>query len=246
MVISSKDNKLIKLLQKLTQKKYRDEYGLFVVEGFRNVKDIIDFDKTLIQNIFISNSSYDNIDNSFENALLVEERILNSVSETKSPQGIMAIVKKPESKNITSDYVLFLDKVRDPGNVGTLIRTACACGYNDVILSDCADPFSGKVARSTMSALVKINLIFASERELELLKSNSYEIICADLDGKNLFEYKPTSKICVIIGNEANGISDEIKALSHTSLTIPMSKDIESLNAAISGGIMMYNLKYNK
>ena len=240
MVISSKENKNIKLLQKLSQKKYRDEYGLFVVEGLRGVRDIMQFDESLIDQIFVSENKSDQ----FPNANIVSERIFASVCETENSQGILAIVKKPISRQICSNFVLFLDRVRDPGNVGTLIRTACAAGYNDVILHDCADPYSGKVVRSTMSAIAKVNLILAGYEYLSNLKRENFNVICADMDGNNVFDYKTDQKVCIVIGNEANGVSDEAKKLCDTVLSIPMDGKIESLNAGVSGAIMMYYLKY--
>lgn len=243
MLITSRDNQTIKLVQKLSQKKYREETGLFIVEGVRAVNDVCAFDSTLIDKVFVSESKAE----LYPQAIIVKDDIFAKLTDTESGQGVLAIVKKPQAAAPTSDYALFLDGIRDPGNLGTLIRTACAAGYNDIFLRDCADPYSGKVVRSTMSAIVKVNLINADVTALKEMKSRGFRIIAADMDGKSIFANETAkNKVCVVVGGEANGVTSEVINLCDEIYSIPMEGDIESLNAAVSGAIIMYTIKYDK
>ncbi len=243
MTISSKDNKSLKLLQKLSLKKYREQSGLFIVEGIRAVNDILALDSNLVEKVFITESKA----NLYPEAVIVKDDIFEKLTETVNGQGVLALVKKPVPKPPSSSHVLFLDGIRDPGNLGTLIRTACAAGYYDVYIRDCADPYAGKVVRSTMSAILKVNIIDANVSDIEKVKSLGYRIIAADMAGKSIFSSSPMrDKVCLVIGGEANGISAEVKEHCDEIYSLPMEGNIESLNAAISGGIMMYTIKFNK
>lgn len=242
MHISSKDNKIYKIVRKLADKKYRDEYGLFVVEGMRAVADVLAYRPDAVDSVLVTASKA----SAYENAITVDDGLFARLTDTVNSQGILAIVKKPKATPSGSLYALFLDGVRDPGNLGTLIRTACAAGYNDIYLRGCADPYGGKVVRSTMSAIVKVNLLEADASTLSSLKTQGYTVIGADMDGKNIFDYGSPTKLCLIIGGEADGITEEISLQCDDILSVPMNGCIESLNAAVCGGIMMYNLKFNK
>lgn len=244
MVISSKDNKTVKLVHKLSSKKFRDETGLFVVEGLRAVKDVAAFAPQLIEQIFVSEERQAD----FPEAAVVRADIFARMTETVNGQGILAVVKKPTPVPPSGDRVLILDGIRDPGNLGTLIRTACAAGYGDVVLRNCADPYGGKVVRSTMSAVVKVCLTEIADTSLiDELKTRGYAVFGADMGGKSVFDGKfSANKYAVVIGGEADGITNEVKEMCDEMLSLPMDGDIESLNAAVSGAIMMYILKYNK
>ena len=224
MIITSRSNKTAKLLRSLSQKKYRDETGLFVVEGKRGVSDVLNFAPELIREIVTSPSLADE----YPNPVVFSDELLASVCET-----------------VTSycDKALFLDGLRDPGNIGTLLRTACAAGFGDVYIKDCADVFSGKVVRSTMSAIVKVKIIHADADTPDTLKAMGYTIAGADMDGEDAFSSDlPNGRICLIVGGEADGITDEVKSKCDKILSIPMTGDIESLNAAVSGAVLMYEI----
>ena len=243
MIITSKDNKIVKYVRKLSQKKYRDEYGCFIVEGVRAVGDVLGYPGAETETVVVSESRCGD----YPGAVVVSDEAFASMCETENGQGVLSVVRIPEPSPVTCDNVLFLDGVRDPGNLGTLIRTACAAGYRDVCLRACADPFSGKVVRSTMSAVIKVNLVPSDIGTLRALKSAGYKIYGADMDGRNIFGTGAAQgKTCVVVGGEANGITDEVRTLCDEIVAIPMDGDIESLNAAVSGGIIMYNLKFNK
>lgn len=243
MIITSKNNKLVSLIKKLSQKKYREETGLFVAEGLRTVQDIVSFAPHLVDTIVVAESK----SQLFADAVIVSDSIFEGLTETVNNQGVLALMKIPQGEPSGSDYALLLDGIRDPGNLGTLIRTACAAGYYDIYLRDCADAYSGKVVRSTMSAIVKVNIITDVDLStIQGLKSKGYSIIGADMNGRNLFNTSFGNKICVTVGGEAFGISKEVRELCDEVISIPMEGDIESLNAGVSGAIIMYNAKFLK
>ncbi len=239
MIITSRSNKTAKLISSLSQKKYRDKTGYFVAEGKRSVDDILRFAPELVREIVTVPSLADE----YPGATVFSPELLSAVCETVTAQGVAAILKKPDGKPSGCDRALLLDGVRDPGNLGTLIRTACAAGYNDVYVKDCADAYSGKTVRSTMSAIVKVNLIKADARLLRDLSGSGYRIIGADMDGKSVFGRPPErGRFCLVIGGEANGISEEVMELCDEKVSVPMTGSIESLNAAVSGAVLMYEL----
>ncbi len=244
MVIISKSNSTVKEIKSLLLKKNRDETGLFVAEGLRLVSDIMSYSPELVKYVAVSETCSESINLKYD--YVISDQIFDSITETKHSQGVLAVISKPLCKSIGSDYLLFLDAIRDPGNLGTIIRTAAGAGYTDIILNDCADEYSGKCVRSTMSAIVKVNILHSSFNIIEILKEMGYNVIGADMRGENVFSFQPKEKICLVIGGEANGISGEVKSLLDSVVSIPMDGDIESLNAAISAGILMYNLKYSK
>lgn len=238
-IITSKDNAIIKLAGKLLTKKYRDEYGMFLVEGKRGVADIFSSKPGLVQQIIVADYA------DFPGATIsVPGALFAKLCETETAQGVLAIVKKPLALNFDG-WSLLLDRVRDPGNVGTLIRTAAAVGFNNVFLKDCADAYSGKVVRSSMSASVKVN-IFEKPPDILTIKRSGKSIICADMNGRDAYSFKPQGDICLVIGSEANGISGEIADYADEIIALPMNGNIESLNAAVCGSILMYNFKYLK
>lgn len=241
--ITSANNETVKRAAKLLNKKYRDSENMFLAEGARIVEDIRLYDPGLVEKIFIAESAAEKN----YGDIILPDILFSKLCETDNSQGIVAVIRKPSAKP-ENGYSLFLDRVRDPGNVGTLIRTAAAVGFNDIYLFDCADAYSGKVVRSTMSAIIKVNIFenigFDAAKKL---KENGYTLLCADMNGVSSYEYRARNdKVCLVIGNEANGVSGELKALCGINISLPMSGKIESLNAAVSGGILMYNIKYLK
>lgn len=262
MIIST-ENKLIKHANLLKQKKHRDSYNEFLAEGLRNVLDIIKQDYTKVKYVFVSSGQKDiflqklknmcesEIDKKalyefINNRLVVaSDKVLNKLSDTVTPQEIVAIVEKKQESCNFGDFCIYLDRIQDPGNLGTIIRSAIGAGFF-VIFDNCVDVFSPKVVRSSMSAIMALNFIYAKQDTLLNLKDKGYFLACADSSGKNLFEFEKKEKICVVIGNEANGISKDIINICDGIISIPMQNNIESLNAAVSSAIFMYHLRYSK
>lgn len=241
-IIVSADNKTVKRIGKLKQKKYRDETGEYFAEGYKNVFDTFSARPELVRSIVMSESAFRSDGSEFSpfSPTVLSDRLYEKITETESARGVLAIVRKDELSFPEKNRCVLLDRVRDPGNVGTIIRTAVACGY-DVVLNDCADVYSPKVVRSAMSAIVNCGI--SSEIPCARLKSSGYEIIVADMKGDNIFEAEKPDKYCVVIGNEGDGVCGEILACADRLLSIPQ-ENIESLNAAVAAGIMMFGLRY--
>lgn len=256
-MITSKENQLVKYAKSLAQKKYRDLNHEYIVEGIKMVKEAIE-NKEKISKIFICE---DVIQNSIENdenlkELLslknlqdsieyVSKPILEIITDTKTPQGIVAIVKEKDFKeNIYSNVVYALDDLQDPGNLGTIIRTLDSAGYEDLILSkETAEPYNPKVVRSTMGAIfrLKIHRNVELNDELKKLKNEGYKIVITSLDtNKFYYDLKFDEKLVIVIGNESKGVSEGIQELADTKVKIPMIGKTESLNAAVACSIIAY------
>lgn len=243
-MITSQDNNLIKKITKLANKKYRDEYNSFVIEGFRSVKDSLSL--LDVEKVVLSESAQHKYGAEFDNYEVVSDKIFAKICDTENAQGVIAVASKKISNNYESDYCLFLDRVRDPGNMGTILRTAVACGFNTVYCNDCVDVYNPKVVRSSMSAIAKLNVFDVSEDVLDELKAKGYTIVCADMNGVDVFKSNiDFKKVCLIAGNEANGVSDLVVSKTDVVVSLPM-ENIESLNVSVATAVIMYQLKYNK
>ena len=241
-VITSSDNKAVKHLARLKQKKYRDEYGEFFVEGYRNVLDTCSAHPASVRAVFIAESKLATVGDEFSSfpVTVLTDALFGKIAETENSQGVISVHAMAKSCFPEKRCVL-LDRVRDPGNLGTILRTAAALGY-DVVANNCVDAYSPKVTRSGMSALLKCRIGF--DIPVTELKSAGYEILAADMGGESVVGYSAHGKYCIVIGNEANGISDEILAHADKVLSIPQD-NIESLNAAVAAGIMMFATAYS-
>lgn len=238
MVITSKSNPVIKDIAKLSQKKYRREYGLYIVEGAKSVGECIAAGCRISKIIATCGFA-----DKYPEAIVVSEEVFACISDEKSPQGVLATVKMPEQtlKPPVGNCVL-LDGLQDCGNVGTIIRTANAAGFGDIYLIDCADRFAPKTVRASMSGIFFARTYSGSRSEI-LRALEGTPIICADMGGEDIFSFVPPDKFCLCIGNEGNGISEEVFKRAKYRVKIPMDGSCESLNAAVSAGIAMYALK---
>lgn len=246
MVISSTTNANIKALRALYRdKKSRYEYGEYPIEGATIVKDM---PKDIIERLFIRESDYEALKYLAENKdfFIVKDEIFDAVADTKSPSGVIAVAAIPDKKDISGDFTVVLCGLSDPGNVGTIIRTACAAGIKSIVCIDTADPFSPKAVRASMGGIFKTDIINADNKSVfEFLKD--YKIAVLDMGGKCIHSYKQTEKIALMVGNEAHGVPSFIKEKSDIKLSIPMVKDsVESLNAAVACGIAIYSIINNR
>lgn len=238
MAITSKSNPLIKEISKLSDKKYRREFNKYIVEGTKPVNECL-ASAYEVEKIICS----EELASAYPNAVVVSNDVFQYISSEKTPQGVMAVVKLPQTAPIAPQgSCILLDNIQDPGNLGTIIRTANAAGYNEIYLLDCTDAFSPKAVRASMSGIFFVKVYRCSRNEIFSLFKD-VPLICADMDGDNIFEFVPPDKYCLCIGNEGNGIGDDIIDRSKYRIRIPMSGTCESLNAAVSAGIAMYQLK---
>ncbi len=261
--ITSRENSKIKLLTKLLKsKKMRNDTNYFVAEGLRLVLDALR-SNIKIESIFITQICVDKnfdkleqlLDKNIEKYIITEE-LSNYISDTQTPQGIYAICKRLDKcTNIDKIYnngvFMCLCSLQDPGNVGTIIRTAEAFGIDAIMITeDCPDIYSPKVLRSTMGSAfrMKIFLFKDSLQMLEELKSKEIKTYAAVLrkNSECLGSFMFPAKSAVLIGNEANGLSNEIIENCNSSLYIPMKGDAESLNAATAANVIMWEMTKNR
>lgn len=231
--IKSRQNDKIKEVCKLENTAYCKQIGKFKVDGFHHFE--LAKESGQILEVF----SLKPIDNLNVPQYVVTKEIMDKISSSKTPQGVVAICKIKDEKPISSDKVLYLDDVSDPGNIGTIFRTALAFGYTDIILSEKAcSPFSSKVIQSSQGSIFKLNIV--KNIKLEELKKQGYKIIATELKGSvSLEKSNPTKKHILVLGNEAHGVSKSILEIADERVKIDI-KDIESLNVAIAGAIVMY------
>ncbi len=251
--ISGKDNRILKTLRGLKTRNGRKKLGLYFVEGERIVKDTLSFAADNICFVVFSSSYFESdkdfclsLENKAE-CYLISDRLFKEVSDTTTPQGILMVLSARNSS--IDDFspggnILILDSVQDPGNMGTIIRTAEAMGISSLFLTKgSTDIYSPKVLRSAMGSAFRTNFYFIDTEDLYTLKEQGYKLYSAALSDSSvsLENVKCEEKAAIIIGNEANGISDEILEISDYLIKIPMSGKIESLNAAIAAAIVMYH-----
>lgn len=242
MILTSKNNPLIKETAALKEKKARKEQGMFLVEGRKMAVECSKSDFE-IDRVFLSPSYEGERPFAEDKLVYVSDDVLRFLSDEKSPQGIVCRVKIPvRTLTAPKGKCLFLDGVSDPGNVGTIIRTANAAGYAEVYLTEeCADAYSPKSVRASMSGVFFTKLYRGKRTEiLSVLKELS--VVVADMGGVNVFTFDAPERYALAIGNEANGISEETFARATHTVKIPMQATQESLNAAVSAGIIMYVL----
>ncbi|MDF2672144.1 MAG: methyltransferase [Clostridiales bacterium] len=251
MSMLSKDNKLIKLALKLKQKKYRDEENKFLIEGVRFVEEgIITGD---VEHIFYSKKlfetrGHERILQKQISAYEVSDVLLKELCDTENPQGVAAIVNKRlwNTIDIKKDFILIADGVQDPGNMGTIIRTCDAAGVGAIaIIKGSVDIYNPKTLRSTMGSIFHIPVIpyedFISLSEE--LSQAEFNIFAASLDTENyIYDCNFKEKTAVVIGNEANGIPAEHMKLCTHKVKIPIVGTAESLNAAVAGAVIIYEV----
>lgn len=241
-MITSKQNALIKEIRSLADKKYRDALGLYVVEGIKTVNEILSASLP-VKVVVGTESGLSACKNLTDKTETVTEELFKYISSEVTPQGVLAVIYKPKNElQSPTDSCILLDGVADPVNVGAILRTAVAAGYKQVYMtSDCADPYSPKAVRCSMSGVFRAQ-IMRGELD-ELLKIINVPIVVADMNGENVFEKQIKDKFCLVIGNEGRGVSVTLKERADITVSIPMENGMESLNAGVSAGILMYNLK---
>jgi TrmH family RNA methyltransferase len=256
-IITSSQNKYIKHIKSLHLKKNRDQLGQYIIEGFKLIEEALEYHKPFYLLLLSESASQSHEGNVLlskceEAAMpvyIVSEKVFAEVSEMDTPQGVLAVIYKGEQDlNTIVDTpnidIIILDSVRDPGNVGTIIRTADACGLNAVILSNgCVDLYNAKTIRATMGSMFHIPVFTDVDilHLIEKLKKMNVVVLGADPHSSlSCIDDEGAGSTAIIIGNEANGLRDEVKAITTRNITIPMPGKAESLNAGIAAAILMY------
>lgn len=239
MIITSLENKEIKRITKLKSKKYRDELQEFIVEGEHLVEESYK-NKVLKKIILLENTDID-ID---VEKIYVNHDVMKKISNLDSPPKVIGICKLLEEKEI-GDRVLILDGIQDPGNLGTIIRSAVAFNIDTIILSnDTVDMYNSKVIRSTQGMLFYINIIRTDLMEvLPELKKNNYTLYTTNVtNGTDIKKCEKHNKFALIVGNEGNGVSKKVSDYADYTIYIKTNNNVESLNVAVATSILLYEL----
>ena len=257
-VITSKDNDLVKYIRKLKEKKYRDIDNVYIIEGEKIIKEAIE-ENVKIKYIVVSEDAAKSLKDDFKNiinnysCIYVTSKVFSMLTDVITPQGILAVIERKntneKSINFSEEMIIVLDGIGDPGNLGTIIRTIDSAGLSQVIISkNTVDTYNPKVVRSTMGAIFRVNVIVSDNiiKTLEQLKKQGYETIATSLDTKQSVYDMGTGKKVVVIGNEANGVSEEVLQVVDKKVKIPMLGETESLNASVATGIVVYEYVRNK
>ena len=240
-------NKL-KELKKLKQKKFRANSQHIIIEGKRIIEQIIAYG-VKPDFIFIDETKVEakaSIPKKMRSLIeYVPEHVVRQLSDTISPQEIVAVFSKPHLTFPSKGNFLYFDNIRDPGNMGTIFRTAIALGIDGVIISpDSCEIFSPKVVRSSLGAIFKLPILV---RPLASFDIDECDIISTEMAGTSMYDVELTNpNTIIIIGNEANGVSKEISELSNLKISIPMNDQMESLNASVAASIVSYHLMWKK
>lgn len=252
-IISSTANATIKYVKSLKQKKFRGEYQAFFVEGLRFSMEALqsgwDIQWVLMTEEFFKEHGKEPLLQAFaQKSIQVTEKILKELSETEHPQGILTVVsmQKTQTPDYAGKRLLLLDCLQDPGNMGTIIRTADAFAFDGILVSEgCVDVYNGKVLRATMGSIFHIPIwqVKTSLEAVEGLKAAGYSVYATHLQGENMASEQNTEdKIALIIGNEGKGIAPEVAQAADKWVKIPMPGRAESLNASVAAAIFMYTM----
>ena len=235
-------NNKIKEIVKLHQKKYREETGLFIVEGLKSIQELIDSNLEIIDIFAIKEL---NINHTYS---IIKESVMKKLTTTSSPCEILAVAKQKTSGNeiIKAKKVILLDSISDPGNLGTIIRSAAAFGVEAIILfGDCVDLYSPKVIRSTAGNFFKVPIINISEiNEIKELFPN-HKLVATALSKENNISIKECAnydKYIIMFGSEAKGLNQDLIKIADKNIKLEMTNNVESLNLSVSASIVLYEL----
>lgn len=249
--ISSVNNKLVKEIEKLNKKKYREETGLYIIEGFHLFEEALKAGKKFVY-LFgtddaLAKAEDYGIDLDQKNIILINKAIARHLSSTKNSQDIFVVLKIAQPKQFSFSYGkwVLLDNLADPGNVGTIIRTADAAGFNGVVLSqESVDLYNPKTQRAMQGSQFHLDILVKDLAEV-ITELQSYDIpvyaSMLDRTAKQLPDFEKVGQLGLVIGNEAHGVSEAIANLCDEKLYIPILGQAESLNAAVAAGIMIYH-----
>lgn len=249
-IITSSNNNIVKKVKNLKLYKNRKKTKLFLVEGYKMAQEAIE-SKVSIENIILDENANLELNEELQKKVTrVKNSVFTQISDLKNPEGIILICKEIKKETKFDENLLILDEIRDPGNMGTIIRTAEAFNYKNILLlGNCVDIYNSKVLRATMGSIFRVSANQIDIKTLESLRK-THMLLATTLNEESIDITSMTKvpKHAIIIGNESHGVSKEVSDLAHKKVIIPISKDIDSLNAAIASSILMFylNLIYSK
>ncbi len=252
--ITSVHNPQIMAIRELQKARARREQGLFLADSVKMVREAIDL--ALCRTLIVDMNRREEYAALMESAvqrgcevLLVTAAIMQALSEAKTPQGVMCTVEIPAQLQMLSGRLLVaMDGVQDPGNVGTILRTADAAGFDGALLSSaCADLYGAKTLRATMGSVFRVPTLRTDDlpAALEEMKARGYAVVATELGGADFYAHCPHENAVLVIGSEGRGVSPEVRAVATHHLALPMRGGAESLNAAVAAGIMIYEMARN-
>ena len=253
--IRSKDNRIVKRCEQLSMRKYRDQFGLYLIEGENLLAEAVK-NHARIETVLLREGCQKSLPPQVaDRTFLVDARIFDKLAQTVTSQGILAIVVKEAARkedfiNLPGSNFIVLDRLQDPGNIGTILRTADAAGYKlAILMKGTADVYAPKGVRGATGSLFRMPVVsMASAKELaEFTGAAGKKLTATCLDARRwYYDEDLTHDIALIIGNEGNGISRDLIESSDIQIKIPMQGNIESLNAAVAAGVLMYEAMRGK
>lgn len=247
--IRSKDNRIYKECLRLSQRKYRDKEGRYLIEGFNLIGEA---PRGEIVYMIVRESAAAKAP-AFAQIYLMEDSLFEKIAQTQTSQGILAVMEKPKfsaeeiAERVAGGNVLVLDRLQDPGNIGVMIRTAEGAGYKAVfVLKGTTDVYSPKTIRAAAGSVFRIPVIHVEDnRELAALTERlNKRLTVTSLQADKLYYDVDLSKdTALVIGNEGNGVSEELLDMADVRVRIPMEGNLESLNASVAAGILMYEAR---
>lgn len=251
-IITSRQNEQVRWARRLQQKKYRDQEASFYLEGVRVVEEALATD--LVRSLFFSERLLTTPRGKglLEQAQKLDiprwectEQVLSELTDTVNSQGVVAIVHKPTWPMKTQGVLLVADEIQDPGNMGTLLRTAVGAGVSGLLVVDgSVDLYNPKVLRASMGAIFHLpHWFFSRDAALELLATSGSTLVVADLvDAKDYWDVAYPQNLAVVIGNEARGVHPEFRDRANLRVKIPLIGPVESLNASVAAGVLLYEI----
>ena len=252
MITSTKNDQVKAVIELKKKARARNEQGLFVVEGVRMAAEL---PKDQVKSIYVSETFAKNPENAailaeYPGYELVSDQVFAAMSDTQTPQGVLALVRQFSYgmedllKNDRPAHLMVLENLQDPGNLGTIFRTAEAAGVTGILLSkDCVDVYNPKVIRSTMGAVFRMPFLYVEDlpEKIKELQKEGIKTYAAHLRGENAYDEEDYTTGCAfLIGNEGNGLRDEVADCADCLIRIPMEGEAESLNAAVAAAVLMF------
>ena len=255
MITSTGNARVKQLVTWQKKRKARDEEGVYIVEGIRMYREA---PRAQVREVYVSEQFYSRYGEELglsawgRQMEILSDHVFSHVSDTKTPQGILAIVKRlnytmndlMQMKNQKAPHLVVLDNLQDPGNLGTIFRTAEAAGVTGILLSkDCVDVYNPKVTRSTMGAVFRMPFLYVEDlpEKIKELQKEGIKTYAAHLRGENAYDEEDYTTGCAfLIGNEGNGLTEKLSNMADTWVKIPMAGKVESLNAAVAASILMF------
>ena len=242
-MVTSKENELIKKCIDLQNKKYSRLENKCLVESIKLVKEV--YEKGLVDVVLVTKQKLELVSNFKCKIEIINDKLAKHISSTVTTDGVFAIAKLPNSNQVNYKKCLVLDRIQDPSNLGAIIRSACAFGFDTIFTINSVYPFTPKAIRSSMGYVFNVNFVEVDYNKLEEIKSNNnIKFYAADMGGEIIDDIQLGSEnIALIIGNEGQGIDKELRKIADKIVAIPMQNNVESLNASVSASIIMYFLR---